>query len=403
LQKRKLFVNTTSCDARFITEAVLEQYESVTINAAVIAVSAEAAELMAKYQVNMNAADIIKLPKEAEILFIAGYYELNAGTVFTKPVVLIVNGSLKISPDVSQQAFENIIKITVNGDVECPADLKILPPLIVNGTMEVYPGDAIKLKDNFVVDKSFAIRAKGKKYYAKRSIAMLDSSLDIAALAERGVTFTTKKAFIAEDIFEAAVPLFAENVDLIMIPSGYAYVKSCVLNDKLLSKYGNKLFIDGDLTVNSESESTLESLSGAIIEGTVITAKKYKDIILKKDIEFKELWPVNGTFIKDRGILHLDKRTVEKSEEGITVLNCGVVYLAGDITPDEIEAKLEFIGCGAVCCQAEQRGAVELVSQNIGVITDSGKDKLKEEPPDAKPLADDEQNVVKISAASYRF
>ena len=47
MQKRKLFVNTTSCDARFITEAVLEQYESVTINAAVIAVSAEAAELMA--------------------------------------------------------------------------------------------------------------------------------------------------------------------------------------------------------------------------------------------------------------------------------------------------------------------------------------------------------------------
>ena len=36
----------------------------------------------------------------------------------------------------------------------------------------------------------------------QRSIAMLDSSLDIAALAERGVTFTTKKAFIAEDILK---------------------------------------------------------------------------------------------------------------------------------------------------------------------------------------------------------
>ena len=42
-----------------------------------------------------------------------------------------------------------------------------------------------------------------------------------------------------------------------------------------------------------------------------------------------------------------------------------------NITPEDIEDKLQFIDCGCIFCNGEQRGAVELISEDVGLINDS--------------------------------
>ena len=49
--KKKLEVNTATCDIRNITEETLSQYEKVEINTAAVITSPEAQVLLGKYQV----------------------------------------------------------------------------------------------------------------------------------------------------------------------------------------------------------------------------------------------------------------------------------------------------------------------------------------------------------------
>src|SRR5699024_3853241 len=217
---------------------------------------------MAGYNVTMNTAEVTEVLKDAEIMVQNGSYKITNGTIFSKPIVLIANGSLSIETK-SQEVLDKIIFIQVNGSVSYPSDIKDKLPIIkVKGSIDSYPGDAIKLKSRLTMDKTFILRAKGEKYYVKSKVVIPDKDLDIALLKDIGVTFITRKAIIAEGLLEEALPLFDENVDIKIIPNGFAYTSSQVLNDVLVRKYGDKLYIDGDLTIEPESENALDKLTG---------------------------------------------------------------------------------------------------------------------------------------------
>src|SRR5699024_9200680 len=187
--------------------------------------------------------------------------EISDSTVFSKPVVLFVNGSLNIDTK-SQEVLDKFISIQVNGLVSYPSDIKDKLPLIkVNGSTDSYPGDAIRLKSKLIIDKTFILRAKGEKYYVRNKVIIPDKDLNIASLKEAGATFITKKAIIAESLLEEALPLFDEHVEVKIIPDGLIYTSSQILDDVLIRKYGDKLYVDGDLTINLESENALDKLT----------------------------------------------------------------------------------------------------------------------------------------------
>ncbi len=123
---------------------------------------------MAKYNVNMNAAEVMEVPKEAEIMIQNGSYEILDSTMLQKPTVLIVNGNLNIDTK-SQEVLDKFILIQVNGQLSYSTNIKDkLPPIKVNGSIDSYPGDAIRLKSKLILDKTFILRAKGEKYYVKK-------------------------------------------------------------------------------------------------------------------------------------------------------------------------------------------------------------------------------------------
>lgn len=374
MEKKKLIINSATCDTRNVSEETLDSYENISINAATILVSQDSKYLMAKYNVTMNAAEVIEVPKEAEIVVQNGTYDITNSTLFSKPVVLIVNGTLNIDTK-SQEILDKFILIQVNGLVSYPYDIvDKLPLLKVNGTIDSYPGDAIRLKNKLVMDKTFILRAKNKKYYVKNKVVISDKDLDLSILNNERVKFITEKAIILDSILEEALPLFDEQVEINIIPDGLTYTDGGVLDDTLIRKYGDKLYVDGDLVINIESEKALNMLTRLKVEGTVYVNYKLVEEFYNINPEYGHLEITKGVTIGDRAFLTIDKDLLDKNIEGVRVFDCGVVTIKNNIDQDIIQKKLEFIDCGIINCGKDQKSSVEMVSKGVGLIIDSQND-----------------------------
>lgn len=374
MEKKKLIVNCAVCDARNVSELTLKSCESIEINAASIFLSKETKELFSLYNVSMNAADVHEIPPEAELIVQNGYFEISEATVMQRPTVLVVNGSLSIKQG-AWKALEKLLLIIVNGQISYPSDMQgHLPASKVNGATDCYPADAIRLDNKVIIDRPFIIKAKkNAKYYAKNKVVIADELLNISALKEKEVSFITKRAIISENHLEDALPLFNEDAGTEVIPPGYSYVAGGKLNDALVRKHGGKLYIDGDFIISNESGDALDKLTGIKARGAVLVSDNLMDKFSGIDAEYENIKPIKGTIIEDKGTLSIEKSMLDISESGITVTDCGVIKLKDDITPEEIKKKLQFIDCGCIFCNKEQKSAVELVSEDVGQIIDSNE------------------------------
>ncbi|NLJ40951.1 MAG: hypothetical protein GX352_04990 [Clostridiales bacterium] len=376
MEKKNLLINAAVCDARNVSEATLESYKDININAAMVIVSQQTKDLLAKYNVSMNTAEAIEAPKGVEIMVQNGSYEIKDNTLLSKSVILIVNGSLNIETR-SKEVLDKFINIQVNGSVSYPNDIKDrLPVIKVNGSTDSYPGDAIRLKNKLVVDKTFILRAKGEKYYVRSKVVIADKDLNVALLNEMGTKFITKKAVIAEGLLEEALALFDEHTEIKTIPDGLVYTSDQVLSNALIRKHGDKLYVDGDLIIDHEGEAALDNLSRAKIEGTLFISSKLVEKLHDLDVEYNDLEETKGHRMGDRAFLTIDKRKLDKYADGIGVFDCGIVSIKDDITPEEIEEKLEFVDCGVINCNEDQKSAIETVSKDVGMISDNQNGKL---------------------------
>ncbi|CUH92728.1 hypothetical protein [Herbinix luporum] len=403
MEKRKLVINAAICDCRSVTEEILNSYESIQINTSCILVSKNSKELLSRYHVAMNTADVTEIPDDAEVLIQNGSFTIEENTIMSKPTVLIVNGSLHINKG-SEKALESFLSIQVNGSVSYPSDTQNqLPPLKVNGSVSTYPSDAICLKNKFILDKVFILRAKNAKYYAKNKVLVIDETLDLSSLISKGTTFITNTAIIAENLLDKAILLFDDETDIKVLPAGYSYVEEGTLNDLMVSKHGDKIYVDGDLVITSESENTLKKITGLKVTGSILISKKLIDNLHSLDIEYKDLKFIKGKIIKDKGFLTINKNTLEGLEDGVTITDCGFVKINSDITAEEIEEKLHFIDCGFIQCQPDQKGAIELVSEDVGLIKDKTETSIESLDEDEDSLNPYDKNTQVINAATYKM
>lgn len=403
MNEKKLIINTAICDTRDVTEEVINSYDSIVINSSAVLVSKESKELFSRYNIQMNTSDVLEISGDVEVMIQNGSFEISPGTKMSKPTMLLVNGSLEIKKN-SEEALKTFVSINVNGSVSYPSDIvNQLPPFRVNGSTNSYPADAIKMNSTLIFDKAFILKAKNAKYYVKNKVVIADEALDLASLVKKGTTLITKKALIAENLLEDAIPLFEDETEIIMIPTGYTYVKNNKLDDMLIRQYGEKLYVDGDLIITSDGENALNKLVGLRVSGSILVVSKLADKLLMLDVEYSDLKKIKGQIIEDKGMLSISKNTIDTAHDGITIIDCGFVQINSDISSDEIEQKLQFIDCGAITCNPEQRGAIELVSEDVGHISDKvklGPDKSYNST-DKSDLYPD--NTIVINAASYKM
>lgn len=373
-EKKHLMINCDVLDTRRIKEEDYAGYEKIVANADLVLVSEASKSILARLPVTMNHDKTIELPADApmpEIRTINSSAELSASTPVSEHAILTVNGALRILPGAGD-ALKHFDSITINGVVECPESLAgYLGKMDVNGASEVYPDDCVLLKRNFMLDEYFPVRAKADTRYYARRITFKNAAVDIAPLAQKNVRFVCKRFLVPEELLEAAVPLFDERSECIVVPRGMTLIDDdVVLSDALLRKRGTKLFVYGDVSVDPDDRNgdALKKLEKLIVKGTLSVTKRQEEILAEIDAEYDELEVTKGRRIGNKVKVRVDSALLDSSEDGVAVLNAAKVVLAEDITAETILDKLEFKNIAKVDCTEAQESAVAAVSENVAKI-----------------------------------
>lgn len=398
--KKTLKVNCAVCDARHITEELLSTYAQVKINAATIITNHEVQALLGRYGVKLNAASTLNLDEDVRFTSVNGSGRIFPGqTMAGEKVFLIVNGALEIEAG-SEEVLKNYAGIMVNGSLTCPESMTgLLSAVTVNGATKTYPDGAIRLKNTAVLDRFFHLRAKQDAlYYASSKIVALASDINFGSLAEKNVRFVTRKLLVSESLAEAAVPLFDEKTDIVILPDGCAYVDDdAELNGTLIKRYGGKLYIDGRLTIGSDAATVLDQVSYLHISDNLRVCRSLKDRVLEMDLTYDKLRVIGGVLICDRPALELTAALLSDAEDGVSIVDCANVTIAEDVTPELLKEQLVSITDSVVfCANKEQMSVVQALAVDCSVsyLTDADED--GEEAPE-------DENTVKINAATYAF
>ena len=364
---KKMIINCGDCDARNVSEETLAAYESIIINAGTVLVTPEAKNLLNRYAVTMNCGDVLELEKDVKLSQVNGSAQIRSSDMVPGRTYLVVNGSLEIGPN-TEKVLQQYAGISVNGSVTCPESMgSYLNMLSVNGSTVCYPDEAVVLKRNAVIDKTFVLRAKKKLYWSAKRMIMVDPELDAAALAAKGATFSTKEVILAQSKVEALIDLIDEQAEIVIVPDGTAVIRDDVeLDDTVLRKYGTKLYIIGDLHVPKEAGEALTKLEYLSVQGDAGVTEQWKELLLEKaDRITGDIKVLRGRTITGKMSARISGWMLEQEPEGISVVDCMKVRLDEDIPNQLILERLSVRDCMNVECTPEQESALGAVCEDV--------------------------------------
>ena len=370
---KKLLINCAICDARNVAEETLAAYEAVTINCSSVLVSPESKNLLNRYGVTMNCANLMEVEKDVRFATINGSYEIKNGNAPEGRTFLQINGSLEIGLG-TQEVLKQYVGIHVNGKAIYPESLSgCLRMMTVNGSTICYPDEAIVLKANAVIDRLFALRAKEKLYWSSKRMIMVDPALDAAILEKKGATFSAKQVILAESKVEELIGLIDEKAEIIIVPDGTSVITDDVeLDSMTLKKYGTKLYIVGDLKVVQDAEDVLNKLEYLHIRGDAQVVAELKEKLVEVITEIagdvKIIKKPKGRILGDKMSLRISKWLLEQEPDGIHAEDCMKVTLDEDIPSQLILDKLSISDCMEVKCTPEQEAAVAAIAEDVMAI-----------------------------------
>lgn len=377
---KKFMINCATCDARKVTEETLAAYESVVINAATVLVSPEGKELLNRYGVTMNCANVFELPSDVEVCTVNGSHRIESSDAVGGRKYLFVNGSLTIGPN-TQQVMEQYVGITVNGSLTCPESVSAsLGKIQVNGSTTCYPDGAIILKRSAVIDKLFALRAKESLYWSSRRMIMVDPLLEPEKLTAKGCTFSAKEMILAESKVEDMIGMIDEKADIIIVPDGTAVITDDVeLDDMTVKKFGTKLYILGDLEVDEESAAALEQLEYLNVRGDAKVTAELKALLMEKLTEISGNMevpkPFKGRVISEKMSVRVTRWLLEREPDGLRLEECVNVKIDEDVPKELILERLSITEAVSVKCSPEQEDAVAAICEEV-VSVGQGEDEM---------------------------
>ena len=391
---KKWEIKAVMCDARNLKEEILQQYESVSIQAVCLFVSEASRELLAKYHVRTDAVMIETIPEDGTIVIKNGEYSIGKDDIQKDFVFLIVNGRLEVQKG-AQEAFDSFARIMVNGVVEMPDDLSVSQAkLQVNGCEEKYPADAVKIRGDLNLDKVFALRAKKETLYwaSGRLLILTDEDGQMERLWDKQVKLRARhSALVAESLLEQAVEMIDETTDIIQVPDGVIYKSGeYCLEPGFAEKNGDSLFVDGSLKL--ETAEALEGMKWIYVIGTAKMTEECEEKFRKICLYWGELIVTreNAPVIAEEISVLITKDMLENVEETLVVVDCVDVKIDENVSPELIRRKLKFTNCINICCTREQEGSVRLVSEDCLNI-EAAKEKV------------DSDDVVCVEAVSYQI
>ena len=378
--KKNKMINAATCDARAVTEESLAGYENITINAAILIVGERSKELLNKYPVTMNVANILEVPdgQDVSVQSINGVGEIGPDADGTG-VFLMVNGKLVIA-DGSQEAVKSYYRIMVNGKVLMPKSCEGLANVQVSGKTEYYPDGATILKADTQIDDLFISRAANTLYYSSGNLYFLDTGIDAEKMVSKGLKFTARKIVIAESVIGKLVSLFDEETEIIKVPDGTRLIDDDLeLKPKTIKKYGTKLCVSSDVSIkDAEALSSLEYL---FADGTVSVSKDLEEAFEEIESVYDKLKIIDPDlgYIVDRPMVKVGAAVLKKYPKGVQVEDCAKVTLSEDLSTTDIMEKLHIMDCAMVICTKEQEEAVNMIAEDVAMIQVAGQAQEDEE------------------------
>lgn len=366
----KKIINAAVCDARGVQEESLQGFEAIEINASELIADARAKALLEKYHVTVNAASILEVPEdEADRVKTVNGKETLGPDADGTGVILVVNGKVTLENG-SLAAAQSYAKIQVNGTLLMPESFKgKLPNLSVNGCSIYYPDGATLLKSGQEIDSLFVLRTSKPLYHCPGRLFLLDNSLDVTSLLEKGVRFSAKKLIITEHLLPLLVSQVTEETEILRVPNGTRRIAGDVeLTARTIRKYGSKLCVTGDMTV-SDAEA-LAGLEYLYCAGTVRLNQRLEEAFDELEAVYGELQLVDpdACYLFDRASVKIDSALLRRNPGGVRVSDCANVTISDDVTPEEIVEKLQISDCAIVTCTKEQESAVSQIATDVAMI-----------------------------------
>ena len=402
-------INAATCDAREVTEESLAGFEHITINAAILIVGERSRELLNKYPVTMNVANVLEVPDGQNITVksINGKGEIGPDADGTG-VFLMVNGKLLVA-DGSAEAVKSYFRIMVNGKVLMPKSMEgQFANFQVNGKTEYYPDGASILKADTEIDDLFIQRAANTLYYCSGNLFFVDNGINAETLIQKGLKFAARKIIITESLVSKLISQFDEEAEIIRVPDGTVLIDDDLeLKPKMIRKYGTKLCVTGDVSImDAEALSSLEYL---FADGIIRVAKELEeafDEIESVYDELKVIDPEQGQ-LSDRPMLKVGAVVLKKYPHGVRIEDCAKVTLSEDLSPEDIMEKLHISDCAMVVCTKEQEEAVNMIAEDVAMIKIAGQDQEDNADGMASGILSDFFGKLKdaqvINAAEYKM
>lgn len=371
---KKMIINCGDCDARNVSEDTLAAYESICINAGTVIVTPESKNLLNQYAVTMNCGDVLELEKDVKLSSVNGSAQIKSTDIVPERTYLDVNGSLEIGPG-TEKVLEQYVGISVNGSVTYPESMSgAVSKLSVNGSTICYPDDAIVLKRNAVIDRTFALRAKNKLYWSAKRMVMVDPNLDAAALGAKGAAFSAKEAILAESKVESLIDLIDEKAEIVIVPDGTAVILDDLeLTDLTVKKHGTRLYVVGDVKIQKEAREALAQLEYLNIQGDVTVPNELKDLLVEKTEAITgDIKVMRGRYMSDKMSVRISKWMLDQETDGLSVSDCMKVKIDEDIPNELILERLSISDCMKVECTPEQEAALAAVCEDVMKIGKGG-------------------------------
>lgn len=376
---KKLIINCDICDTRKATEATLAAYESILINCDDVLVNAASKELLSRFDVQFNCDNVVEVEGDVKSTNVNGRYQIKSTDEIPEKTFLMVNGVLEIGPG-TQQVLKQYLGISVNGKAIYPESLSgAVGMLKVNGTVACYPDGAIVLKNNAVIDRTFTLRAKEKLYWSDKRMIIVDPSLNVEALVNKGATFSAGEVIIAEGLVEGLIDRIDEKARITIVPDGTAVVTNDLeLDTTAIKRYGKKLCVLGDAKVYEEAGDALAEIAYLNIRGDVEVAESMLDRLMEAAAEISGKVNVmkrpRGRLFENKLSFRVSKWLLEQEKNGVSVRNCVKLCLDEDVPNELILERLQISGCASVICAPGQETAVAAVAENVANIGQQEED-----------------------------
>lgn len=362
-EKKKLILNCEVCDSTKMIEENYRHFQEITVNAGVLVVNEASKGILNRLPTRLNIERTIDSAEDLEVKIINGAYEITSGMMMPKPVILYVNGFLKVCP-----GTEEIIKkcecMVINGSAEFPESFKAsLDKMIVNGQVRTYPDDSVILEDDFIMDSYFPIRAReDRKYFARNAIVIQNADVDLSKLLQKNVKLLTPRLIIPESRIEEGAVLTDEHVDFVVVPEGLTLVfGDAVLDEDMLRREGGNLFVYGNLKLDEQADMEMlqREIDTLIVTGTITLNRDQKEEFQKIHAQYKDVHVLEQErIIQGMVKVLLNKKLFDCSPNGIRIGSAVNVVIEEDVTPEMLMNGLKGINCLEIECNREQENAL---------------------------------------------